>query len=171
MNGVSEYKNVILYLLRFVGLYLLAVWIYNYFLSFYKNTIDPLTALTARLVYDTYRLLHIPAEVIPAQNEGIKLLIHQKYIARIVEGCNAVSIIILFAAFVLSFWKLNKKTLIFLLAGIMSIFLFNILRITLLGYILYAFPAYQDFWHRIVFPGLIYSWIVFLWVLFINKFL
>ncbi len=169
MSLLKEYKNVIIYLLRFVFLYIFFIKFYKYFLNKYEGSIDPLTRFTAYAVRNIYHYTGLSSQVIPTENEGIKLLINGKYIARIVEGCNAVSLIILFLVFVLAFWKFNKRIVNFIILGILSILLLNILRIALLGYILYAFPAYQDFWHRVVFPGIIYSWIVFLWVIFINK--
>jgi exosortase family protein XrtF len=147
----------------------LFIKIYSFYLSFFEGMIDPFTRFTAYAVRNIYTFFHLPSQVIPTRDQGIKLLIENHYVARIVEGCNAVSIIILFMAFILAFRTFNKRFFAFLFIGILSIAAFNILRIALLGYILYAFPAYQDFWHRIVFPGLIYSWIVLLWVLFINK--
>ncbi len=171
MSWLREYKNVGIYLFRFLLFYLIAIKIYNYYLSYFSGKIDPLTRLTATQVKSVYTFLNIPSEVIPTQNQGIKLLVYQQYVARIVEGCNAVSIVILFTVFILSFWKFTSKIWIFIGVSIFSIFILNVLRIALLGYILYAFPGYQDFWHRVIFPGIIYSWIVFLWILFINKIL
>jgi hypothetical protein len=45
----------------------------------------------------------------------IKLIYNHKYVARIIEGCNAISIIILFISFVVSFSG-KKPTLLFILA-------------------------------------------------------
>jgi len=53
--------------------------------------------------------------------------------------------------------------------GVFSIYAFNIIRIVFLGYVLYAFPQYQDFLHRVLFPALIYGWIVLLWIIYIKK--
>jgi len=169
MKILKEYKNVIIYLLRFVLLYVIFIKLYEYYLSYYGGSIDPVTRFTAYSVKAVYKIFHLSSQVIPTQNEGIKLLIKGSYVARIVEGCNAISLIILFGVFILSFRRFDKPVLKFLALGIISIILLNIFRIALLGYILYAHPQYQDFWHRIVFPGIIYSWIVVLWILFINK--
>ncbi len=169
INQVKEYKHVLVYLLRFVLFYLIAIKVYHYYLNLFNTKIDPFTRLTALWVQKIYTVFHIPSEVIPTENEGIKLMVENTYVARIVEGCNAISIMILFVVFILSFWKFNKRVYRFLLAGMLSILLFNVLRIALLGYILYAFPTYKDFWHRVVFPGLIYSWVILLWITFINK--
>jgi len=170
MNLLKEYRNVIIYLLRFVFLYIVFIKFYEYYLSFFKDGIDPFTRLTANSVKEIYRIFNLSSEVIPTENEGIKLLVNGKYVARIVEGCNAISLIILFMVFLLAFWKFSRPVLRFLVMGILSIFILNVLRIDLLGYILYAYPAYQDFWHKVVFPGIIYSWIVLLWIFFIKKY-
>jgi hypothetical protein len=47
-----------------------------------------------------------PADVATEENKEetfIKLIYNHKYVARIIEGCNAISIIILFISFVVSF--------------------------------------------------------------------
>jgi len=97
------------------------------------------------------------------------LIINNEYIARIVEGCSAASIIILFVVFIISFGKTNIKTFVFLLLGAFSIFIINIFRILFLAYTLYAFPDYQKILHQIIFPAIIYTWVVLLWIYFIKK--
>jgi hypothetical protein len=55
-----------------------------------------------------------PSDVATEEKEEtfIKLIYNHKYVARIIEGCNAISIIILFISFVVSFsGKLNQHFL------------------------------------------------------------
>jgi exosortase family protein XrtF len=83
--------------------------------SFEDNKIDSITTLVGR---NTEQLLDLfPVDVATEENKEetfIKLIYNHKYVARIIEGCNAISIIILFISFVVSFSGKLKPTLLFL---------------------------------------------------------
>jgi exosortase family protein XrtF len=80
--------------------------------SFEDN--DSITTLVGR---NTEQLLDLfPADVATEENKEetfIKLIYNHKYVARIIEGCNAISIIILFISFVVSFSGKLKPTFFF----------------------------------------------------------
>ena len=63
---------------------------------------------------------------------SMKVILNGKYIARVIEGCNSVSIIILFLAFIVAFKGSLKNTIIFGVVGAMIIYIVNILRIAFL---------------------------------------
>ncbi len=162
------YKNVIKYLFRFVFLYLIFSFLYSKYLNLYEGKTDFFTVNVADNVSKIYRIIGVDSHIETLNTAGLKLIINGQYVARIIEGCTAASIIILFAVFVISFGKFNYKNIAFLISGIISIYIFNILRIVFLGYILYTYPNHQDFLHRVLFPALIYGWIVILWIVFIK---
>src|SRR5690606_243042 len=64
--------------------------------------------------------------------EGVFLTIDNSFTVVIVEGCNSVSVIILFIAFIIAFAEKFKKTFLFLFAGSVLIYTVNILRIAIL---------------------------------------
>jgi exosortase family protein XrtF len=68
-----------------------------------------------------------PADVATEENKEetfIKLIYNHKYVARIIEGCNAISIIILFISFVVSFsGKLNQH---FFFGGSVLVYVLNV---------------------------------------------
>ena len=100
----------------------------------------------------------------------VKLFYKGKYISRIIEGCNAVSVIILFISFVIAFTGKLKNTVVFILTGSLLIHLLNIARIALLCIALYHFPQYEHILHGVVFPLIIYGVVFLLWVIWVNKF-
>ena len=51
----------------------------------------------------------------------MKLYYHGKWVARIIEGCNALNVMILFVAFVVAFSGKWKSTLLFIVFGIVVI--------------------------------------------------
>lgn len=101
---------------------------------------------------------------------SMRLFYHGKFVARIIEGCNAISVIILFAAFVVAFTGKLKHTVFYILGGSVLIHILNIGRIALLCILIYKFPAQENFLHGVLFPLIIYSVVFILWVIWVNKF-
>jgi len=168
---IKTYKPLLIFTATFAGVYALLTGIYIWFLSLYPHQTDPLTRFVGKSVDTIFNYTGIDAATPPISNgQGVKLLINGQYVARIVEGCTAASIIIMFIAFIIAFGHNPKKSFLFALIGSLLIFIFNIIRIAFLGYLLYAFPAYQDIAHRIIFPALIYGFVVILWIIFIKKY-
>lgn len=100
----------------------------------------------------------------------IKLIYNQQYVARIVEGCNAISVIILFISFVAAFSGKLKTTLLFIFAGSLLIYVLNVLRIATLSALIFYFPEQESFFHGVVFPLYIYGVVFILWLIWVNKF-
>jgi len=62
-------------------------------------------------------------KVVPSKVEAaMNLTINNKVLARVVEGCNAVSVMLLFASFMLAFFDGWKRTLLFILGGVALIY-------------------------------------------------
>ena len=101
---------------------------------------------------------------------SVKLLIENQYTARVIEGCNSVSLIILFFSFIVAFSGTLKATVLFAFLGSLIIYIVNILRIAFLTIMIYKYPKYQEFLHNIIFPIIIYGTIFLLWVVWVNRF-
>jgi exosortase family protein XrtF len=97
------------------------------------------------------------------------LNINGSYLASIIEGCNSISIIILFIAFIVAFAQNFKKTFFFILAGSLLIYVVNVFRIVILAIALYHYPNQEKFLHAVVFPGIIYGMVFLLWMLWIKR--
>jgi exosortase family protein XrtF len=74
----------------------------------------------------------------------------------------------LFVAFVIAFAEKFKKTVLFLFAGAVLIYIVNIVRIAILTVALYKYPQYEDILHSVVFPGIIYSMVFILWMVWVR---
>lgn len=158
-------------LLRFALIYLVLFLFYQYYLTATKPSgLDPFTRWIARQVMEIQNHLNYPTQL---YHEPEKLTewfyIKGNYISRMVEGCNAVSVMILFASFVFAFYK-GYKTFFFIFAGIVFLHLMNVLRIVGLNWVLVNFPQYGKLTHDYFFPGFIYGMVVLLWLIWINKF-
>jgi exosortase family protein XrtF len=96
----------------------------------------------------------------------IKLIYNHKYVARIIEGCNAISIIILFISSVVCFQE-NQHYFYFF--GSVLVYVLNVMRIAMLSVLMYHFPGQVSFLHGVLFS--VYLWSCFiLWVIWVSKF-
>lgn len=173
-NYYVKYKPFLLFLGKFFFTYLLLTAIYQFYLSSYdarQSEVDPVTASVA--VQSRDLLLFFGADVASAPHPSqpcIKLFFNGKYVARIIEGCNALSVMILFISFVIAFAGRWKTTLIFIISGCIIIHILNIVRIALLCAAMYHFPQQEHLLHGVVFPLFIYSVVFILWVIWVNKY-
>jgi len=130
---------------------------------------DSITYTVAKQSNALLNALGYNAQVIPDEALPIlKLFVDGEYLANIIEGCNSVSVIILFAAFIIAFAEGFKKTFFFMLAGAVLIYTVNLVRIAVLTIALYKFPEQQDFLHGVLFPAMIYGLVFVLWMLWIR---
>jgi len=104
------------------------------------------------------------------EEASMKLYINGQFLARVVEGCNAISVMILFTAFVVAFFDTWKSTLLYIFAGVVLIYGLNIFRIALLCIGIYEFPEQYHLLHGILFPLVIYGVVFLLWIIWVNRF-
>lgn len=131
---------------------------------------DPITAQIGYQTQELLKLLGYQATTLNSpEHPSVMMFIDEVKIYRVIEGCNAVSVMILFTAFVVAFARGWKKTLSFLIIGIVGIYLVNLIRLVVLGIVYYDYPVYADFSHEILFPGVIYGAVVLLWIYWIRN--
>lgn len=109
--------------------------------------------------------------VLPHPDEpSMKLIVNGKYLARVIEGCNGISVIVLFLSFVIAFSGKLKTTFFYILSGSVLIYIVNVLRIVALSMGLYHYPHHSEFLHTVVFPSIIYGMVFLLWIFWVNRF-
>lgn len=169
-----KYKSVLRFILTFLGSYLVLVLLYQGYLKFGASQIyypDIITHLVAQQSEQLIQSMGYNGIVEPSKIEAaMNLKINGKQLARIIEGCNAVSIILLFIAFMLAFWGGMKRTLLFILGGSVLIYSMNITRIAILSIGIYEYPEYANVLHGTVFPAIIYGTVFLLWFGWIRTF-
>ena len=100
----------------------------------------------------------------------MKLIINNKFVARVIEGCNSISIIILFISFIIAFAGKWKTTLFYALAGSVLIYAANLFRVVVLSVGLYHYPWRREILHAVIFPLIIYGMVFLLWMFWVNRF-
>lgn len=167
-----QYKPFLLFLAKFFLTYIILTFIYQGFLkSFGEDKIDSITELVAENTKQLLMLFNADADIVENNSESyIRLIYNQQYVARIIEGCNGVSVIILFISFVVAFSGKIKPTLFFILGGSLVIYILNVARIAALCVLMYLFPKQEELLHGVIFPLFIYGVVFVLWVIWVNKF-
>ena len=176
LNTFTLQKNrtIIIFLLKFFVTYFILSGIYSIYLKQTQEKINffscsPITKTVANHVQQTANILGYDAYVEQNSNElSMKLMLNDKYVSRIIEGCSSISVIILFLSFIIAFAGSLKATIIFGLFGSIMIYVVNILRIIVLGILYYRFPKYQDVLHDLLFPAVIYGLTFILWITWVK---
>lgn len=168
---LKDFKPVLGILLRFIIIYLVLLFAYQFYLNSFKESgLDPysriiadhVTSIQNALGYKTLLYDDVP-------KEQVWFYVNKEYVTRMVEGCNAISVLILFVAFIFAFYK-GTKTFIFVLISLFILYIMNVLRIVGLNIVTRDYPEYSKMVHDYVFPAVIYGSVVVFWLIWIKFF-
>lgn len=169
-------KTVVLFLVKFFGTYLLLFLMYSFYLKTGQSNVDGFSCapITETVAKQSELFLEVFGyEVDLAQNDSefsIQFIVEGNYVAKIIEGCTSISIIILFISFVIAFASGIKKTVLFIVVGAALIYFINIARIGIIAVAIHTYPEYEGILHDFVFPSIIYGFTFLLWFLWVFKF-
>ncbi len=166
----NDFKPVLKILLRFIILYVVLVLGYQFYLNGFKNAgLDSFSTWVMTQVDFVQNLIGYPSQMVHGkpQDETAWFYVSGKYVSRMVEGCNAISIMILFLAFVFAFFE-GFKTFVFGAVGLIFLHVMNVLRIVGLNILLVEYPQYSKMGHDYLFPAIIYGSVVVLWLIWIK---
>lgn len=173
MSLLKTNRPFFLFLLKFTVSYLLLSGIYWLYLEQFdtaNNEPDSMTHLVAQQARDLILVSGGDSAITLHPNDpSYRFFINGKSVARIIEGCNAISVMILFVSFIVAFSGTLKRTLLFITAGMIIIHILNVTRISLLCLGFYHYPNYKDITHDIIFPLFIYGVVFLLWVIWVTK--
>lgn len=174
MGVLQKNKAFFVFLAKFGLSYLALSLLYWLFLSGYDAALfepDGMTRIVAEQSCGLLNFLGEEARITQRHTEAsFRFFVNNNAVARIVEGCNAISVMILFAAFIVAFSTTIKKTTLYIVAGVIILHVLNVIRISLLCMGLYYYPQYGEFLHDIFFPLFIYGVVFVLWVAWVIKF-
>ncbi|WP_430468608.1 exosortase family protein XrtF [Winogradskyella ouciana] len=169
-----KYKLVIRFIVTFLAVYGVLSIGYHLYLSLSSGSEfypDYMTNLVARQTNTLLNGIGYDTNILPHPHEpSMKVIINGKFVARVIEGCNAVSIIILFLSFVVAFAGKFKTTFLYCFAGSIVIYAFNLIRIVILSAGLYHYPWRREILHNVIFPMIIYGTVFVLWMVWVNRF-
>lgn len=168
---MKDFLPVLKILLRFVLIYIGLVLLYQFYLNAYAaEVVDPFTRSVAVQVAWVQKIFGFPTVLIDSMElHSVLFCTAGQFTTRMVEGCNVISVAILFGAFIFAFYK-GSKTFIFVLAGWILLHILNVLRIAMLNVIYLKYPQYEKIGHDYIFPAIIYGGVVILWLVWIQFF-
>ncbi|WP_055097223.1 exosortase family protein XrtF [Flavobacterium aquidurense] len=167
-----QFKPFLIFISTFFAAYILLTMVYKFYLNtFETNDVDGITSVVGKNVLQLMNAFNCDIKIFKSLSDSwLEVWYNKKYVIRIVEGCNAVSVIILFISFVLAFSGKLKTTILFIMFGILFIYILNVVRIALLAVLLFHVPEQQHMLHGVLFPLVIYGAVFILWIIWVNKF-
>ena len=173
---MKKRKTIIKFLAKFFIAYFFLLGIYSIYLKQTQQkspvfSCSPITKVVANHTKKVAQFFGYDTYISQSKDElSIMFFVEDVYAVPIVEGCNSMSVIILFLSFIFAFAGSLKATIIFGIVGSLSIYFINILRILALSKLMYVYPDYQDILHNLFFPAIIYGAVFVLWIIWVNKF-
>ncbi len=153
-----------------VSLYTCWFMVYEFFIKYHTPVNEK---LISNLVWVSSKIISLFADQIYFSTEDLEMQMvgidgaHPVWIG---GPCNGVSIMVLFAIFIIAFPGPWKQKLWFVPSGMLVIHLINALRIVALAFIQFYAPNYLDFNHNYTFTILVYAIIFGFWMIWVNKF-
>lgn len=168
---LKDFKPVLRILLRFIIIYLVLLFGYQFYLNSFKEIgLDPFSKMITEQVCSIQNGLHYPTQLYnDVAKEQVWFYVKETYVTRMVEGCNAISVMILFVSFVFAFYK-GAKTFIFVFIGLLILYIINVLRIVGINLLVSDYKEYERLAHDFLFPAIIYGTVVILWLVWIKFF-
>lgn len=169
-TSLQEFKPTILFLVKFVGLYLVGNLLYGLYITAYEPEPDPVTHWVSDQTAMILSAGGWPVKIVDRISTPTTALLYEgRSILSVYEGCNGLNTMILFVAFIVAFGPVDRTFLWFVPLGIVIIHGVNLLRIMLLFFVAEYMPRFMYFTHKYVFTIFLYAVIFILWIVWVQK--
>lgn len=169
--SIKEFKPTILFLVKFVAIYLIGNFLYGLYVTAYNPHPDIATHWVSDHTARVLTICGYPTEIQDLPNHPTTTLNYNgQSILAVYEGCNGINVMIVFVAFVVAFGPMIKAMLWFLPLGILIIHLMNLARITLLFWVSIYMESMMYFTHKYFFTAILYVVVFILWVWWVRRF-
>lgn len=167
---MKDQKAILLFLLKFIGLYIVLNTAYGLWIAHYRPLPDPLTNI---VTHHTAALISLAEDDISVgeidNSPYVPIRQQTTTVVSVFEGCNSLNVMIVFLSFVVAFTGTLKKSVVFSLTGIVLIYILNLFRVGLLFFIAKYYPNNLYFFHKYLFTGVLYALVFFLWYLWVVR--
>jgi len=169
--SIKEFKPTILFLVKFIGIYVVANLLYGWYVTAYTPRPDPATQVVSQHTASTLQLFGWPAITHDdPRKPTTQIVCEGKSVLAIFEGCNGINIMIIFLAFLFAFGPVNRTLLWFAPVGLLILHAMNLARIVLLFWVSLYLPKFMYFTHKYFFTAILYVVVFVLWVWWVRKF-
>jgi exosortase family protein XrtF len=166
---VREFKPTILFLFKFIIIYLVGNFLYGIYVSSFRPKPDPITSAVTTQTSTVLNAFGFETSWVNNPSKPTTQIdMGRRHILAVYEGCNGLNVMVIFVAFVLSFGQIQKRVLWFLPLGLVLIHLSNLGRLILLFVVTTTFPRYFYFTHKYLFTAAIYVMVLLLWIWWVR---
>jgi exosortase family protein XrtF len=167
--SIREFRPAVLFLVKFLGFYLVGSLLYGFYVNAYDPRPDPVTHWVTEQTATALRHTGHDVDVIDHPSKATTAIrFNKRSIVSVYEGCNGINIVIIFAGFLIAFGPWKKSLLLASLVGVVIIHIFNIIRIAGLFLITVYKPGWSYFTHKYLFTAVIYAVVFFLWIAWVK---
>ena len=168
---IKEFKPTILFLVKFVGFYLICNLLYGLVITSYYPRPDPATRIVTNQTAATLNACGWETTIRDHEKKPTTSIIYKdKAILAVYEGCNGINTMIIFIAFMVALGPYVKQMLWFIPVGLIAIHLTNLGRIALLFYVSQYQPQFMYFTHKYLFTAILYFVVFVLWVWWVKAY-
>jgi exosortase family protein XrtF len=171
MDLLKEFKPALLFLGKFVLIYVVGNILYGVFIEAYGESPDPVTIFVTKQTATVLNLLNSEVSSTVNPNGPTVFLNHDgDVVISVFEGCNGINVIIVFVAFLIAFGGRKQMLLWFIPLGILTIHILNLFRLGLLYELAESGSRHFHYFHKYVFTGLLYVSVFVLWAIWVKKY-
>ncbi len=168
---VKEFKPALIFLLKFLGMYIILSIFYGIYVESFGTNPDTVTVWVSEQTSDILQWFSLDTSIYPRENiPKVALLLGERTVLNLYEGCNGLNVLVIFISFLFAFSGFVKPLLWFIPLGLFIVHLSNLGRIILLFFVAEHFPDYMYFTHKYLFTAAIYVVVFALWVIWVKKY-
>lgn len=87
----------------------------------------------------------------------------------IFQACNGLELMVLYSGFILCFSGGWIRKIIYIISGVLGLYLINVLRCVMLSYIVMEYPKHFEIAHKYIFNLVVYLFTFMLWVFYVSR--
>jgi exosortase family protein XrtF len=167
---LEEFRPALRFLMVFLAVYAGMSLAYQAYLRRSGSHVDPMSRILGEHAALSLEAVGYAAvsEHSPGYREE-RVLIDGIAKVKVIEGCNGLSVMILFLAFVMAFGPWSKRKGKFVLWGLLAIHAFNVFRVAVLALIIHQSDGSWYSVQKNLFTGSIYLLVLVLWILWTRR--
>lgn len=168
----TEFKPALLFLFKFLGVYVAGNLMYGVYVNHYYPQSDPATKWISNQVSAIISATGPVVTTLPNVTRPTVSIIEKETndtIINVFEGCNGINVVIVFVAFVVAYQGKLKRTIIFTVGGLVIIHIFNLARIILLFQQAKNHSPLFYYTHKYFFTAILYAVVVVLWWFWVTR--
>ncbi len=167
---IKEFKPTILFLVKFMAIYLVGNLIYGWWITDWYPQPDPMTTWVTEQSAMVLNVFGYETTVHDYPDKPTTYLAWDaKGVVSVYEGCNGLNVVIVFLAFLFAFGPFNKQMFWFAPLGLLVIHIANLARVVLLFLVTIHMPDVLYFTHKYLFTAFIYLFVFLLWIAWVVK--